>query len=101
MIVLIARMKAKPGYEKVLAEGCVEMANLVREKEKDCLMYTPYVSVEDPSEIVMIEKYTNEKAIKYHMQTRYFLDAMPKLKEILEAPMDIQQLQEEPNMVTF
>ena len=33
IIVLVAKMKAKPGLETALAEGCKEMAKKVRENE--------------------------------------------------------------------
>jgi len=100
MIIVIAKMKAKQGFEKILADGCMEMAQVVRQKEKDCLMYYPYVSMEDPSQVMIFEKYKNEKALNYHTQTLHYLDAMKNLKDILEGPVDIQKFYEEHMVIT-
>ncbi len=89
MVVVIASMKAKPGLEKKLVEGCIKMAEAVRENEKDCLLYKPYVNPEDPLDVIMVEKYTDEKALEYHMQTPYYKEGMAKLPELLDAPVDI------------
>jgi len=39
----------------------------------------------------MVEKYTDEKALEYHMQTPYFKEGMAKLPDLLDAPVDIQK----------
>jgi quinol monooxygenase YgiN len=91
MIVLIARLKAKPGQGKVLADVCMKMAEEVRQKEKGCLMYIPYVSPEDPTDVVIIEKYTDESVMDFHMQTPYFKALVETFKDVLGAPFDIQK----------
>ena len=95
MIALVARMKAKPGFEAALAEGCRAMAKKARENEEGCLMYNPYVSVEDPSELVIVEKYADEEALDFHMETPYFKEAMVKLKDVLIGPLDVEKYRPE------
>ena len=99
MIVLIAEMKVKPGYENILADGCMKMAETVRENEEGCMMYTPYVSLADPAEMIMVEKYADEQALEFHTQTPYYKEGMNKLKEILAAPMEVERYNEEPTMM--
>ena len=59
----------------------------------------PYVSLEDPAEIVIVEKYADEQALEYHIQTPYFKEGMGKLKDILAAPMEVEKFNEEPTMM--
>ena len=54
-------------------------------------MYIPYVSIEDPSEIVIVEKYTDEKALDFHNETPYFKEAMVKLKDVLVSPLVVEK----------
>ena len=96
MILLISRLKAKSGYENTLIKGCMKLAEVVREKERECLMYKPYASIESINEVIIIEKYLSEKALDYHMRTRHYIDAMGEFKNILEAPIDVQRFYEEP-----
>lgn len=94
MITVLAKLKAKPGKETILAEGCIALAKEVREKEKGCLMYIPHVSTENPSEIVVFEKYVDRDALTAHMQSPYFLAAAANFPEILDGQPVIQILNE-------
>jgi quinol monooxygenase YgiN len=94
MITLIAKLKAKQGKEKLLAEECVKMAAEVREKEEGCLLYVPYVSLEDPSEIVFIEKYVDQIALDYHRQTSHLKALRQVLAEVLAEPVGLQEFRE-------
>ena len=84
MITVLATFKALPGKEAILAEGCTAIAKEVREKEKGCLMYVPLVSVENPAEIVFLEKYVDQEAMQAHLQSTYFIAATARFPELLE-----------------
>ncbi len=46
-----------------------------------------------------MEKYADEQALEYHIQTPYFKEGMGKLKDILAAPMEVEKFNEEPTMM--
>lgn len=94
MITVLARLKAKPGMESILAEGCIALAKEVHEKEKGCLMYIPHVSIENPAEIVFFEKYADQEALQAHMQSPYFMAVAAKFPELLDGKPVIQILKE-------
>jgi len=94
MITIIAKLRAKPGKESLLAEECAKLAQEVREKEKDCLMYIPHVSDKNPAEIIFVEKYLNEDAFNQHRNTPYFKASSVVFKDLLDAPSEVQKLTE-------
>lgn len=94
MVTLIAKVKAKPGKEALLAEECIKMAQKVRENEKGCLMYIPHVSAENPAEIVFIEKYIDQEAFNTHVQTPYFKAYKEKSVDLAEGASQIQFIKE-------
>jgi len=51
---------------------CLEMAREVREKEAGCLKYDPYVSAENPDEVVFIEKYNSMEDLEEHRKTPHY-----------------------------
>lgn len=94
MISLVAKLKAQPGKESLLAEECVRLAMEVREKEKGCITYKPHVSVKDPAEIVFFEQYTDQEALDSHRQTPHYKSASAKFGELLAGPPEVLILKE-------
>ena len=94
MITLIARIIAKPGKEALLAEEIVKIARIVREQEKGCLMYVPYVSANNAAEITFLEKYADQDAVDAHVQTPYFKQYREITKEYIAERFPIQFLTE-------
>ena len=94
MITLIARITAKPGKETLLAEECIKIARTVRELERGCLMYIPYVSANNPAEITFLEKYADQEAADAHVQTPYFKQYREISKELVAERLPIQFLKE-------
>jgi quinol monooxygenase YgiN len=94
MITLIARIIAKPGKEALLAEECIKIARIVREQEKGCLMYIPYVSANNPAEITFFEKYADQDAADAHVQTPYFKQYRENCRELVAERLPIQFLKE-------
>lgn len=94
MITVFAKLKAQPGKESILAEGCIALAKEVHEKEKGCLMYIPHVSVENPAEIIVFEKYSDKEALKAHMESPHFLAVAAKFPDLLDGDPLIQILTE-------
>jgi len=94
MITLIARIIAKPSKEALLAEECIKIARIVREQERWCLMYMPYVSANNPAEITFLEKYADQEALDAHVQTPYFKRYREKTSELVAERLPIQFLKE-------
>lgn len=94
MITIIARLKAIQGKEQLLTDECVRMAKVVRENEKGCKMYIPYVSIEDPAVVVFIEQYEDANAFKHHGSTPYFKEFFGTIKPLLAEAPDIQQFEQ-------
>ena len=94
MVAIVAKLKAKPGKEKELEEVITKLTREVRDKEQDCIMYEPYVLREDPSEIMVIEKYKNDEAIDYHRSTSHYIAAKEKFQELLREAPEVNILDE-------
>lgn len=56
--------------------------------------YIPLVSVENPAEIIVVEKYADQEALQAHMQSPYFMAVAAKFPEILDGQPVIQILKE-------
>ena len=94
MVTILARLKAKPGKEKLLAEECVKIAQEVREKEKGCKMYVPHVSANNPGEFVFFEQYENQEAFDIHAGSPHFKALAKKFGDLLDGPPVIEKLNE-------
>jgi quinol monooxygenase YgiN len=88
---MYATLKAKPGREEFLAKECLRLAKMVRENEKDCLVYFPCVSIDDSSVIVFVEKYTDSAAFDYHRQTPYIKEFRERVEDALAEPTRIDR----------
>lgn len=94
MVTIIAKLRAVPGKETFLAEESTKMAMAVRENEKNCSMYIPYVSIEDPSVVVIIEKYQDAASFDEHKSTPYFKAFVKTISPFLAEALDVQRFDE-------
>lgn len=92
MIGLVAVLKAKPGFEKEVAEAARKMANAVREKEKECLLYDPFTAEDDPGKIYILEKYTSKGALDEHRKLAHYLEFREAIKDAVEGPPEVTLL---------
>jgi len=83
MVTTLAKVIALPGKEALLAEVCMDLAKETRTNEKGCLQYFPYVSGENPAEIVIIGKYTDEEALHTHIRSPHAQIASEKFEGIV------------------
>jgi len=91
---LLATIKAKPGKETEVTEICNQLAREVHAQEKDCLMYIPHVTQNDPTEIVFFEKYKDKAAFQAHEESAYFQKAAQKFEALLEGEIQVKFLEE-------
>ncbi|MDF9409708.1 MAG: Antibiotic biosynthesis monooxygenase [Pelotomaculum sp. PtaB.Bin013] len=94
MITLVAKLKAKPGKEALLAEELIKQAKEVRDKEKECLMFIPHVSIDKPAEMVLFEKYADQEAFRIHFETPHFKAVAQKFDELLDGQIEVIKLNE-------
>jgi quinol monooxygenase YgiN len=83
MIGLVAIFKVKTGFETQVADACVRIAKKVREHEEECMMYEPYVAVDNPGVVVFMEKYASQEALQNHRQMSYYKEIVPQIREML------------------
>ncbi len=86
MIGLVAVLKAKPGMEEKVAQAAVKMAEMVRKKEKECLLYDPFVAAEDPTVIYILEKYTGAGALDEHRKMPHYLEFREAIEDAVTGP---------------
>jgi len=102
MVTTLAKVIALPGKEAALAEVCINLAKETRANERGCLQYFPYVSTENPAEIIIIGKYTDEEALQAHLESPHAKIATEeyeglvaeKITDILDGKLIVNVLQE-------
>jgi len=94
MKTILAILKAQPGKEMELAQACAQLANEVRANEEGNTMYVAHVAANDPTEIIIIEKYKDEQAMADHRHSAHYKAAGAKFKDLLAAPPVIKILDE-------
>ncbi len=102
MVTTLAKVVALPGKESLLAEVCINLAKETRIKEKGCLQYFPYVSGENPAEIIIIGKYADQEALQAHITSPHAKIAAEKfdgivaekVTDILDGKLIVNILQE-------
>ena len=72
MIVLIARYYVKQGNMDAVLAAFAEVVPLVLANEPECSRYEISVSTEDPSLVLINERYTDMDAIDFHRETSHF-----------------------------
>ncbi len=96
MITVMARLKAKPGKENMLAEEIAKLTKVVKDEESGCIMYISHVSTENPTEFIFFEKYTDQNALDIHLETPHFKALAQKFDDLLDAPPVLEKLKELP-----
>lgn len=94
MYTIIAKITARAGQEQKLQEALVELTKATRE-EAGCITYIPHVVANNPSEIIIFEKYVDEAALQVHANSPHFkavFDA--RADELLSKPLEITVLNE-------
>jgi len=82
MVKLIARLKAKPGQEALLAQALRELSAPSR-SESGCIQYDVCCVREDPATLLVLEEWASQAALDEHMQTPHFQAFLAKAGEAL------------------
>ncbi len=90
MIALVAVLKAKPGMEGTVKKAIIEMTAEVRRHEKKCLLYEPYMPIDEKAEVHVLEKYTDLEALAEHRKTSHYLRLREQINDALvELPCSV------------
>ncbi|MBW6462642.1 MAG: putative quinol monooxygenase [Bacillota bacterium] len=92
MIALVAVLKIKPGMEGKVAQASLKMAEAVSKNEKECLLYEPYIPLEESGELYILEKYTSIEALETHRHTNHYLEFKEAVKDSVEGPTQVTLL---------
>jgi quinol monooxygenase YgiN len=87
-VVVIARVKAKPGLELTLRAQLLSMSALAIE-EDGCLKFRVHQGKDDPSLFMSYEKWTRPDDLHRHLQMSYMKEFTEKAPEMLAGPPDI------------
>jgi len=71
VIVLVAKLLAKPGQAETVAEAFREMAPLSM-AEIGCFNYLVSQSVDNPNQFLVYEEYADEAALQLHKDSLHF-----------------------------
>src|SRR5215469_7412196 len=83
-IIIIARMKAKPGCEQQLEQAFREMITKVR-TEPGCEAYVLHRAVKDPTQFAFFESYKDKEALDFHGKTPHMAEMRGKLGGLIES----------------
>ena len=83
-IVVVARIKAKPGCEKQLEESFRSMIAKVRE-EPGCEQYILHRQIKDPTVFLFYEIYKDKEALDFHGKTPHMAQLGKSLRELVES----------------
>ncbi|KAJ5377746.1 uncharacterized protein N7496_005155 [Penicillium cataractarum] len=79
----------KPEKFEEVAALVTEVVKKVQEHEPDTLVYYA-IKVQDKNEIVIIERYKDQAAIKAHTKSSYFREFASKLPGLMAKPAEMR-----------
>ena len=79
MIVICAKLQARPGKEEELISEMKALVDAVKKNEPDTMEYTFHRSRSDPRQFLVYEKYKSNEAMQAHMSSAHFQEAGKKL----------------------
>ena len=91
-ITVIARLKAKPGFEsrlEELAKGLIEPTRA----EAGCVNYVLHRDLEDPAVYYFYEIWRSQEDLNLHFQTLHLKRALEIAPEILAEPLKLTRLE--------
>ena len=78
-IILNVHFQAAPGYEEKLGAELHSLVVPTRE-EPGCLVYELHYDPEDPAKFMFYEKFANQAALDFHLNTPHFKGLQSYLK---------------------
>lgn len=88
-VIVIARLKAKPGMEAKVKEVLLNMVEETH-KEPGCINYDLHVSSDDPQVFLFHETWESKAALEKHNQTPHLLNLKALGPELFAEPSDVK-----------
>lgn len=86
---VLAFLKAKQGRRKDLEDVLKNVIAQTR-KEPGNVAYVMHRSTKNPDELMFDELWVDMKSLEDHLKTPHMQAALPKIKEMLDAPLRIE-----------
>lgn len=94
MVVVVAKIKAKPEHAEEVAGLFREMVAWVSANEAGTVTYSCNRSKVDPAEFLFFERYGDEASFQAHSRTPRFGELVGKLAGMLDGGMELTLLDE-------
>jgi quinol monooxygenase YgiN len=88
----IARIRAKPGQGQHVAQALKELVAPSR-AEEGCLLYDVCRSVDDATELLVLEEWESQAALDAHMRTPHFVAFLEKVGEAIEGAPRLEMIE--------
>ena len=88
MIVLTANKTIKPGCRDAFVKVMEELTKESR-KEEGCISYRVCESINDPSDVLILEEWKDNDALEYHNNTEHFKRLVPLMSEYTCSSRDV------------
>lgn len=86
---VLAFFKLKPSRRDEL-EDILKIVTRETRKEPGNIAYVIHRSTKDPNELMLDEVWGDMKSLEEHLRTVHMQSALPKIKEMLDAPLRIE-----------
>jgi len=93
MIIVVAKIKAKAGKDAQVEKALRDVLPKVREEE-GTLEYTLGRAQNDPSTLLVLEKYKDMDAFMYHSSTPYLAEMFVAITPLLDGDLAVELFDE-------
>jgi quinol monooxygenase YgiN len=90
-LTIVAKVKAKPESADAVQAALLAVSIPSRE-DAGCESYQLYVNPEDPTDLVMVEKWADSAAIAAHNKTPHFQAVVAELTPLIAGPLAVDIL---------
>lgn len=89
MVIVVARIKAKPGLDDEMAGNLEQLVDKTR-AEAGCLQYDLHRNDEDPTRFLFYERWESAAHLDTHMKTEHFLDIRARTEPLSDGEAVIE-----------
>ena len=87
-VFMIAKLKAIPGAELAVEKELMDLVQATH-SEEGCLLYALHRDLNDPSQFVVIERFSSKNALDVHCTSPHFSKHFPVISSMLEKDPEI------------
>lgn len=87
-LIIIAKVKAKPGMEAEVKKELMALIGPTR-SEEGCVQYNLHQSPDDSAVFMFYENWISQEAFNEHIQTMHLQGLLGKADELFAEPLDV------------